>query len=254
MPDEQPTLPDEEPAMPDEQPAMPDEQPTIHDPAGQDAPALAYEPTEEEDEWLDEPDELPPRPRRRLLTPIPLALLGVLLIAGGFIAGVQVQKGEETPSGSSGGAGASLASRFAGLRGGGTSSTGASSGKTPAGGAAGGFPGTGAGGARPTTGTVAYLAGNTLYVTNPEGNTVKVNTSAGTSVTTTVKTKVTGIHPGETVTVIGATGSSGAVSAESISVGSSSGGLAGLFGGSAKSSTGAGTAGGGGAPALFGSG
>ena len=244
---------------------MPDEQPTIHDPAGQDAPALAYEPTEEEDEWLDEldeSDELPPRPRRRLLgaggngaggNPIFLALLGVLLIAGGFISGVQVQKGESSSSSSAGGATAGLASRFAGLRGGGTASTGAASGKTAAGGAAGGFPGTRSGGSRPTTGTVAYLAGNTLYVTNSEGNTVKVNTSAATSVSKTVKTKVKGIYPGETVTVTGAAGSGGAVTAESISVGSSSGGLAGLFGGSAKSSTGAGTAGSGGA-ALFGSG
>jgi hypothetical protein len=233
---------------------MPDEQPTVHDPAVQEPPALAYEPTEEEDEWLDEldePDELPPRPRRRLLTPIPLALLGVLLIAGGFIGGVSVQKGQEISSGSSGGAGASLASRFAALRGGGASSTG----KAAAGGAAGGFPGAGGGGARPTTGTVAYLAGNTLYVTNSEGNTVKVNTSPSTSVTKTVTTKVKSIHPGETVSVTGATSSSGAVTAESVSVGSSTGGLASLFGGSAKSSAGAGAgAGGGGAAALFGSG
>jgi hypothetical protein len=226
---------------------MPDEQPTVRDPTVQEPPALAYEPTKDDDGWLDEreeADELPPRPRRRLLKPIPLALLGALLIAGGFIAGVQVQKGQETSSGSSGGAGASLASRFAALRGGGAA----------AGAAAGGFPGAGAGGARPTTGTVAYLAGNTLYVTNSEGNTVKVNTSAATSVTKTVTTKVKGIHPGETVSVTGATSSSGAVSAESISVGSSTGGLAGLFGGSAKSSTGASTGGGSGAAALFGSG
>jgi hypothetical protein len=225
---------------------MRDDQPPIHEhPQVQGPPPLAYEPTE--DDWIDErdlPEELPPRPRRRLLKPIPLGLLGALLIAGGFIAGVQVQKGEESGSGASGGAGASAASRFAGLRGGGASGAGGS-GKTPAGaGAGGGFPGAGAGGARPTTGTVAYLAGDTLYVTNSEGNTVKVNTSPATSVTKTVKTEVKGIHPGETVAVTGATGSGGAVSAESISVGSGTGGLAALFGGSAKSSTGSGTGGG----------
>jgi hypothetical protein len=209
---------------------MPDEQPTIHDPAVQEPAALAYEPTEDEDgEWSDEPgeaDELPPRPRRRLLTPIPLALLGGLLIAGGFIGGVQVQKGESS-SGSSGGAGAGLPSGFAALRGGGPSSTGTSSGKSAAGGSSGGFPGAGAGGSRPTVGTVAYLAGSTLYVTNSEGNTVKVNTSAATSVTKTVKTKVNGIYPGETVTVTGAAGSGGTVRAESVSVGSSGGGSSG---------------------------
>jgi hypothetical protein len=129
---------------------MPDEQQTAHDspaydPAVQTPEALAYEPIEDEqDEWAEEPEdlELPARPRRRLLTPIPLALLGVLLIAGGFIAGVQVQKGQ-TSSGSTGGAPAGLASRFAAL--GGTSSTG----KTPAGVPASGFPGAGTGAGRP---------------------------------------------------------------------------------------------------------
>ena len=80
---------------------------------------------------------------------------------------------------------------------------------------------------RPTAGTVAYLAGSTLYVTNAEGNTVKVTTSPATSVTKTVKASVKGIHPGETVTVTGASGANGAVSAESISVGSGGGALRG---------------------------
>jgi hypothetical protein len=176
----------------------------------------------------------------------------VLLIVGGFIGGVQVQKGEETSPASSGGAGASLASRLAALRGASATSGGSRAGNTPAGGPAGGLPGAAAGGARPTAGTVAYLAGNTLYVTNAEGNTVRVNTSAATSVTRSVKAEVQGIHPGETVTVTGATGSSGAVSAESIRVGSTGGGLAGLFGGSAKGNTGAGSSAGG--QALFGAG
>ncbi|MFZ1155619.1 MAG: hypothetical protein WAN93_12015, partial [Solirubrobacteraceae bacterium] len=96
----------------------------------------------------------------------------------------------------------------------------------------------------------------TLYMTNFEGNTVKVTTSAGTSVTKTVKSAVKAIHPGETVTVTGATGAEGAVSAESISVGSSSGGLADLLGGSGArgggSSGGARGGGRGGEPALFG--
>jgi hypothetical protein len=232
---------------------MPDEQQTAHDspaydPAVQTPETLAYEPIEDEqDQWSEEPDELelPARPRRRLLTPIPLALLGVLLIAGGFIAGVQVQKGQ-TSTGSTGGVPAGLASRFAAL-GGGTSSTS----KTPTGAAAGGFPGAGTGAGRPTSGTVAYLAGNTLYVTNSEGNTVKVKTSPSTSVSKTVKTKLKGIYPGETVTVIGATGSNGTVSAESISVGSSGTGLAALLGGGTTSGSSSSSSG---SSALFGSG
>ena len=55
---------------------------------------LDYEPAEVQDEWLDQPEELPRRPRRRLLTPVPLALLAALLIACGFVGGVLVQKGQ----------------------------------------------------------------------------------------------------------------------------------------------------------------
>ena len=247
---------------------MPDEQqPAIHGPAAHEPQAPVYEPPEAEegDEWLDDTDdtdELPPRPRRRLIgaggNPVVLALLAALLVAAGFIGGVQVQKGEEGSSTATGGTASSLASRFAGLRGAGTG-TGAASARAAAGGVAGGFAGAGAGGKRPTIGTVAYVAGNTLYVTNAEGNTVKVNTSAATSVSKTAKSTLTSIFPGETVTITGSTGAGGAVSAESINVGSGAGGLGALFGGSGKGGAGTGTgtgggAGGGGAPALFGSG
>jgi DNA-binding beta-propeller fold protein YncE len=209
---------------------------------------------DEQDQWLEEPEELPPRPRRRLLgtgaNPVFLVLLGVLAIACGFIGGVLVEKGQ-TASGSASGATAGLAARFAALRGG-TSSTSTRSGAAGAG-AAGGFFGAGAGAGRPTSGTVAYLAGSTLYVTNAEGNTVKVKTSAGTSVTKNVKASVSGIHPGETVTVTGAAATDGTVNAESISVGTSGGALSALFGGStARSSSGKST--GSGEQSLFGGG
>jgi hypothetical protein len=205
-----------------------------------------YEPvrTDEQDDWLEDPEELPRRPRRRLLgaggRPV-LALLSVLLIACGFIGGVLVEKGQSSSSSSSAGTAASLGSRFAALRGG-TSNAGAG-----ASGGSGGLLGSGAG--RPTAGTVAYVAGKTLYVTNAEGNTVKVTTSAGTSVTKTVKADVAGIHPGETVTVTGATGANGAVNAEAISVGSG-GGLRALLGG--LGGRGASKRGGGGEASLFG--
>ncbi|MGA7704538.1 MAG: hypothetical protein WB998_06540, partial [Solirubrobacteraceae bacterium] len=69
---------------------------------------------EEQEQWLEEPVEpgLPRRPRRRLLTPVPLALTGVLLVACGFIGGVLVEKGQN-PSSSSAGGTSGLASRFA---------------------------------------------------------------------------------------------------------------------------------------------
>lgn len=211
--------------------------------------ATAYEPIAQDDEWLEEPEELPRRPRRRLLTPLPLALLGVLLVACGFIGGVLVEKGQSSSSSSStgSGAGAGLAARFRALRAG---AAGAGSGS------AGGSSSASSGFTRPTAGTVAYLSGETLYVTNDEGNTIKVTTSPATSVTKTVAGTVKGIHPGETVTVTGTTGSDGAVSAESISVGSSGGGLAALFGGASGSSGSSSRARGGGSegPALFGPG
>ncbi len=205
-----------------------------------------------------QPEELPRRPRRRLLgaggNPLALALIGVLLTACGFIGGVLVEKGQSSPSSSPTGVAASLASRFRALRGGAAAG--------PA--ATGGPAGASAGFTRPTAGTVAYLAGSTLYVTNAEGNTVKVKTSGGTSVTKTVNARLKGIHPGETVTVTGTTGADGAISAESISVGSSAGGLAALFagagaaagarGGGGSSSSSSSGGGGGGGPSLFGSG
>ncbi len=226
----------------------------------------AHEPIDARDEWLEEPEQLPRRPRRRLLSPAPVALLAVLLIACGFIAGVLVEKGQSSSSSSSSGAaGASsgLAARFAALRAGATGSGGAASTSAAGGAAASGFGGAGFGGAGgATVGQVAYSSNGTLYITNTSGNTVKVKTSPATTVSKTVTSSVKAIHPGETVTVTGSAGANGAVSAESIRVGAGgAGGLAGLFGGSAGgTSTATGAGGGtGGAkqasePALFGSG
>ncbi len=223
--------------MPHEEPAIPEE-PAIHDAPAQDTAVQAqqmpaYEPPVMSRSQRSTAEGRLPRGTRgaphRLLgggcgNPIPLALLGVLLAACGFIGGVLIEKGQTISSSSSGArrrprlalCGASrrhelhLHKRIVELE----------------------------HRLRPADRrTVAYLDGSTLYVTNSEGNTVKVTTSAGTTVTKTVKSTLTGIHPGETVTITGATGSSGAVSAESISVGSSGGGLAALFGGSGTGSS-----------------
>jgi hypothetical protein len=216
---------------------MPDQETVVHQPAAV-----------ETDEWEDPVEELPPRPRRRLLAPVPLALLGVLLIACGFIAGVLVEKGQ-TSSSSSGGSAAGLASRFAALRGASGTGSGTSAGSS-GGGPVGGFAagGSSAGGGA-TIGQVAYIDGSTLYVTNTEGNTVKVKTSAASTVTKTVKANVKGIRPGETVAITGATGANGTVDAESIRIGGGAGaGLGALFSGSGRGSRG------GSEPALFGKG
>lgn len=194
-------------------------------------PAVDYEPTEEEDEWLDDDSELPRRPRRRLLTPIPLALLAVLLIACGFIGGVLVQKGQGGTASPSGGASGGFPSGLAALKGavpdagaaGGTRSAGGSGAK----GGASAFPDFGgAGGGGVTTGEVAYVRGNTLYVTDSQGNTVKVSAAAGSKVTKTVSTRAKSIHPGATVVVLGSKAKNGSISASSISVSSAASGSA----------------------------
>ncbi|HWX86884.1 MAG TPA: hypothetical protein VNX67_01775 [Solirubrobacteraceae bacterium] len=228
---------------------MPDEpnSPT-HDPA--------------DEQWLEDfPEgELPHRPRRRLFGagghragghPIPLALTGVLLIACGFIGGVLVEKGQSPSSPSAAGSASGLASRFAALR----ATGGASGGRgTPSGAPAGLFGGAGtgggagAGGADAIIGQVAYVSGHTLYVTSAEGTTVKVTTSAASTVSKTVRSDVKGIHPGETVIVTGTKGANGAVSAETVRAGEAgaSGSLGALFGGDGGPRRGSGSSGGGG--------
>lgn len=215
-------------------------------------PEVDYEPDEQESEWLEDESELPRRPRRRLLTPIPLALLAVLLIACGFIGGVLVQKGQggtASPSGASG-----FPSGLAALKGA-VPGAGAAGAKSSAGGAgakggAGAFPGLGGAGGGVTTGEVAYVRGNTLYVTDSQGNTVKVSAAAGSKVTKTVSTKASNIHPGATVVVLGSKAKNGSIRASSISVSSAASGSA-TSPGPSSSSAGASS---GSTPTLFGPG
>ncbi|MGA8355056.1 MAG: hypothetical protein WB698_12910 [Solirubrobacteraceae bacterium] len=178
-----------------------------------------FEPIEQE-QWLGDSQELPLRPRRRLLTPLPLALVAALLIACGFIGGALVEKAQTSPGSSAG-----SSSSFSALR----SALGGASGTRGAGAStsANSFLSRIGGGA--TIGQVAYVHGGTLYVTNAEGNTVKVSTSEASTVSKTVKGTVGQIHPGETVTVIGEKGTGGAIVARSISVGSSAGDGLGAF-------------------------
>ena len=239
-----------------------------------DAAALDYDAAADED-WFAEEDELPRRPRRRLLGPVPATLLAILLLAGGFLAGVLVEKGQtSSASPAAGGSAAGLAARFRALRAGtgeaggkGTGNAGAaatggapSAGSGGEAGAARGIPGAGAT-AGATAGQVAFVEGDTLYVTDAEGNTVKVHTSKASQVTKTVKSDVKGIHPGETVLITGPTAKDGTVSAESIRVGTGLGGGLGALLGRGASSGGAGAGGSGessspdgSGPSLFGNG
>jgi hypothetical protein len=141
--------------------------------------------TEEEWEGPGMGEELPPRPRNRLLAPLPLALIAVLLIAGGFLVGVLVQKeseGSGTPAG--------LPSGFPSLSG------------AEGGGALPSFSGGGSQSA--VSGTVASVDGRTIYVKGSEGSTVAVRVEDGSKVSRNSSVGVKQIRPGDSVVVQGA--------------------------------------------------
>ena len=175
-----------------------------------------------EDDWEPAPEEraLPPRRRRRLVTPASAALAAVLIGALGFIGGVEVQKGQA--SGGGGATASSAGAARAGLAGAG------------AGGAArGGFAGPGGAQGNATIGSVANKRGSTLYVKDSDGNTIRVKTTSHSKINRTASTSVGAIHPGDSVVVQGTKSSSGTITATQINATSSSAasGLAGLFGG-----------------------
>ena len=134
-------------------------------------------------------EELPPRPRNRLLAPLPLALIAILIAATGFLGGVLVQKGSEgsTTAGPSGGL-PSFLSEGAGSEG---------SGGLPA-----GFPGSDSGAA--VSGTVSSVDGRTIYVKDSGGATVAVRVEDGSKVSRDSSVGVKKVRPGDSVVVQGA--------------------------------------------------
>lgn len=184
---------------------------------------------EDAEDWNEEP--LSRRPRRRLLTPLTALLFALLVGAGGFIAGVLVEKGEVPTASAAGGGSGRLASQLRGGAGGSLAERGGA-----------GSPFAGRSGA---VGLIANISGSNLYVTELQGNTIKVAT-AGAQITKQVSTSVKGIHPGDTVIVQGAHASNGSIQASTVQDSGSSG----AFGAGSRSSSNSGT--GGGEQALFG--
>jgi hypothetical protein len=207
------------------------------------APALddVAEDYETEQVWDREPNELPPRRRRRLLTPLTGALLGVLLVGCGFLAGVLVEKGQV--GGTT--AASPFAARGAGARAGGGGGGGGGGG---AGGGAAGALG-GQGGAA-TVGQVSTVRGRTLYVQDTQGNTIKVGLPTGANVIRTTTSRVGAIHPGDTVIVQGSQGANGTVNASSVRA-TAAGAAATAGGGGSRAGSGSAS---GAVGALFGSG
>jgi hypothetical protein len=149
-----------------------------------------------DDGWDDE-DQIAPRPRGRLLRPLPLALVAVVIAAAGFIGGVEAQKGSE---GRAGGA--------ASLPGGGNLPSFASGGpavasaEAGAGGSEAGAP-TASGDETAATGTVTSVEGHTIYVKESDGTVVAVKAGDGSTVTRDSNVGAKKVHPGDTVVVRG---------------------------------------------------
>jgi hypothetical protein len=168
--------------------------------------------------WDDDGDDdaIPPRPRGRLLRPLPLALIAMIIAAAGFLGGIEAQKGSEGGGAAAGPGGGGLPS-FAAMKEaasgegstggsvsasgegapGGSESTsgavagdgshsaggeGAASGAESSGGegAAGGSESTAAAGGAPSFGGSSAAATGT--VTSVEGHTIYVKEADGTTV------------------------------------------------------------------------
>lgn len=135
---------------------------------------------------------------RKLVNKTTVGLAGLVLALGGFIAGVQVQKS----------AGASNAAATTGNRG-------AFPTAFPQNGGGGGGGGQNRSGSA-NTGTVKLVDGTTVYVQTASGEVITVRTSASTAVELAQKAKLSDLKAGAQVTVEGATGSDGVVTATKV--------------------------------------
>jgi len=176
--------------------------------------------------YVDADDEMPefqPRPRRRAHR-LTFVLAALAVAAAGFYGGVLTQKHEDHGKTSTSSASNALAA-FAARR----------AGATATGGAAANTGGTGAGGGgafgNRTTGTVKFVDGTNVYITDANGNVIKVATSPASSITKLDTGTTKDIAPGQTVSVSGPAGADGTVTATSLTVipAGTSGGLG--FGG-----------------------
>ncbi|MFI6762619.1 hypothetical protein ACIBF5_26145 [Micromonospora sp. NPDC050417] len=138
-----------------------------------------------------------------------LYLGAVVLLIGGFVGGVQVQKSYGDPPG--GGPAAAIgrggqrgAGGFAGFPGGGPANrpdgTGSGADRGSGSGAA---PGAEAGAAPATTGTVKLVDGSTVYLQTADGTLITVRTSPDTTVAVASAGSLADLKPGDTVTVAG---------------------------------------------------
>lgn len=169
-------------------------------------------------------------PPRRSLPWLTLLLSGGVVAAAAFTGGALVEKNhvQNNPaaagrSGFNAGAGAAAGRTGTGGRTFGGQAGGQTGGQTGGQGGAGGTGGPAAGGGL-TIGTVKLVDGSTIYVTDAQGNIVKVTTAGTTKVTEAKAGKVSDLQPGQTVTVRGSQTSTGDIAATTVTEGGASGG------------------------------
>jgi len=143
---------------------------------------------------------LPGRRRRRFLNRKSAALAAAIACLAGFYAGVLVEKGQV------GGATTTTAS---------LPGTGAGARPGFLGGGRGG--GAGGGNGNASFGTVSSVNGNTIYLTDSSGNTVKVTLSSAAKVTKSQSVSKSSVRPGDAVLIQGLKSSNGTVAATSVS-------------------------------------
>jgi Domain of unknown function (DUF5666) len=176
--------------------------------------AIPYE--SDEHDWAtaeQEPLVTPRRPRRRFFNRRSAALAAVITCAAGFYGGIRVEKSQlaSTASAATTSAAGSLpagARPGAGAQGSGGTGSGAPT----------GFPGAGRfGGGNASLGTISSVNGNTIYLTDATGNTVKVTLSSTTQLTKSLGVSKSALHPGDSVVIQGVKNSSGTLVATSVS-------------------------------------
>jgi hypothetical protein len=178
--------------------------------------AIPYDSHEQDWDRSDqEPFEAGRRPRRRFFNRRSAALAAVITCATGFYAGIRVEKGQLSSTASAAtttATGAATGART-GLAAGGA---GAAGGFAARFGGAGGAGASGVGGTA-SLGTISSVNGNTIYLTDTTGNTVKVTLSSSTQLTKSQGVSKSALHPGDSVVIQGVKNSSGTVVATSVS-------------------------------------
>jgi hypothetical protein len=148
--------------------------------------------------FADDVDEMPDPSSRRLVTPWTLAFAALVLAGVGFVAGIQMEKRQ-----GGGAASVALPEGFSPILSGGPTGQAATAGPAAAGDA--------------TIGEVKLVDGDNVYVTTPDGATVKVTTTADSQVITMAEGTVSDLEIGDTVIVQGTPNDDGSVAASRIS-------------------------------------